>query len=72
MGSDNPIEEDDVYSVTPEGTLIISSVEALYQGTYRCVVTNAIGKIEASADVRLVGKYCDRHHVGKYLRNFDV
>ncbi len=51
-----PIQEDGVYSVTPEGALIISSVQSEHQGAYTCRAQNDVGSVQAAALVRLVGK----------------
>ena len=56
MGSASAVEADDVYTIAPEGSLTISNVQTIHEGTYTCVVENAMGRIEASADIWLVGE----------------
>ena len=56
LATDNPIQVDDVYSITPQGALVIRNVQSAHQGTYTCIAENALGSVEASADVLILGR----------------
>ncbi len=53
MSQEGPASE--VYQMTPEGDLIISSVRPEHQGEYSCVVQNTLGIRQATARLDIIG-----------------